>query len=128
MDPRTAAADWTASREHDLPFFNAPNETAGLWRLSLPQTAPVLALPHATYIEWHGALRWLWAPADAASALREAAQAVGGHATLFRPPVQATSELPVVFHPLPEVQQRIQRDLQKQFDPHGVFNTGRTGL
>jgi len=29
---------------------------------------------------------------------------------------------------LPAVQQRIQRELQQQFDPHGVFNTGRTGL
>jgi len=128
MDPRTAAADWTAGREHTLPFFNTPNEAACLWRLSLPQTAPVLILPYATYIEWHGALRWLWAPAEAAPALREAAQVVGGHATLFRAPVQATSEWPAVFHPLPAVQQRIQRELQKQFDPHGVFNTGRTGL
>jgi glycolate oxidase FAD binding subunit len=128
MDPRTAAADWTAGREHTLPFFKAPNDASCLWRLSLPQTAPVLALPYATYVEWHGALRWLWAPAEAAPALREAAQAVGGHATLFRAPVQATSEWPAVFHPLPAVQQRIQRELQKQFDPHGVFNTGRTGL
>jgi FAD/FMN-containing dehydrogenase len=37
-------------------------------------------------------------------------------------------EMPAVFHPLPAVQQRIQRELQQQFDPHGVFNTGRTGL
>jgi FAD/FMN-containing dehydrogenase len=29
---------------------------------------------------------------------------------------------------LPAVQQRIQRELQKQFDPHGVFNTGRLGI
>ena len=99
----------------------------GLWRVSLPQTAPVLNLPYASYIEWHGALRWLWAPAEAATQLREAAQAAGGHATLFRAPRQSAS-LPPVFHPLPEVQQRIQRELQKQFDPQGVFNTGRLGL
>jgi hypothetical protein len=29
---------------------------------------------------------------------------------------------------LSEVQQRIQRELQQQFDPMGVFNTGRAGL
>jgi glycolate oxidase FAD binding subunit len=128
MDNAQAAKDWQAGREQRLPFFQAPSPELCLWRLSLPQTAPVLMLPHATYIEWHGALRWLWAPAEAAPALREAAQVVGGHATLFRAPVQATSEWPAVFHPLPAVQQRIQRELQKQFDPHGVFNTGRTGL
>jgi FAD/FMN-containing dehydrogenase len=33
-----------------------------------------------------------------------------------------------VFSELPQVQQRIQRELQKQFDPHGVFNTGRLGI
>jgi beta-glucosidase-like glycosyl hydrolase len=33
-----------------------------------------------------------------------------------------------VFSELPVVQQRIQRELQKQFDPHGVFNTGRLGI
>ncbi len=33
-----------------------------------------------------------------------------------------------VSTPLDAVQQRIQRDLQKQFDPHGVFATGRMGI
>jgi len=30
--------------------------------------------------------------------------------------------------PLDAVQQRIQRELQKQFDPQGVFATGRMGI
>ena len=128
MDKAQTSADWAASREQTLDFFKAPSAAHGLWRLSLPQTAPVLDLPWAPYIEWHGGLRWLWAPLEAAAQLRAAAQAVGGHATLFRAPTQATGEMPAVFHPLPAVQQRIQRALQQQFDPHGVFNTGRTGL
>jgi hypothetical protein len=41
--------------------------------------------------------------------------------------LEAMGEMPAVFHPLPAVQQRIQRELQQQFDPHGVFNTGRGG-
>jgi glycolate oxidase FAD binding subunit len=127
MDQHTAAADWQAGREQSLAFFNAPSPELCLWRLSLPQTAPVLNLPYAPYIEWHGALRWLWAPASAHEDLRSAAQAAGGHATLFR---QATnmSTTPPVFHPLPLAQQRIQQALQQQFDPMGVFNTGRAGL
>ena len=127
MDNAEAAQDWRASAEQSLPFFDAPNPDACLWRLSVPQTAPVLDLPYATYIEWQGAQRWLWAPATAAVPLRELAQSVGGHATLFR--ASAThaelDKIAGVNTPLDAVQDRIQQQLQKQFDPKGVFATGR---
>ena len=128
MDPTQAKADWSACRDQRLPFFTPPAPDVALWRLSVPQTAPVLDLHCAPLIEWHGALRWLWAPLSAAAVLRAVAAQAGGHATLFRAPLQAPSEMPPVFSPLPAVQQRIQRELQKQFDQHGVFNTGRLGL
>ena len=127
MDNAEAAQDWRASAEQSLAFFDAPNPDACLWRLSVPQTAPVLDLPYATYIEWQGAQRWLWAPATAAVPLRELAQSVGGHATLFRASA-AHAELDKITGvntPLDAVQQRIQQQLQKQFDPKGVFATGR---
>lgn len=127
MDNAQAARDWQAGREQTLPFFTAPAPDLCLWRLSLPQTAPVLDVPYAVYVEWHGGLRWLWAPASAAHRLRQAAHAAGGHATLFRRPAGAEVSVPV-FSPLSDVQQRIQRELQHQFDPHGVFNTGRLGI
>jgi glycolate oxidase FAD binding subunit len=122
-----AAQDWRASGEQTLQFFDAPSPDACLWRLSVPQTAPVLDLPFASYVEWQGAQRWLWAPASAAVALRELAQSVGGHATLFRasaahPEVDKAAG---VNTPLDAVQQRVQQQLQKQFDPKGVFATGR---
>ena len=127
MNNAEAAQDWRASGEQTLPFFDAPSPDACLWRLSLPQTAPVLDLPYATYIEWQGAQRWLWAPATAAVPLRELAQSVGGHATLFR--ASAThaelDKIAGVNTPLDAVQDRIQQQLQKQFDPKGVFATGR---
>jgi glycolate oxidase FAD binding subunit len=128
MDTAQASIDWSACRDQSLPFFTPPAPDLALWRLSLPPTAPVLALPYAPLIEWQGALRWLWAPLSAAGELRAAAAQVGGHATVFRPPATALGDMPSVFSPLPAVQQRIQRELQKQFDPHGVFNTGRLGL
>ena len=130
MDTAEAAADWRASGEQTLQFFEPPSGELCLWRLSLPQTAPVLDLPYPPYIEWHGAQRWLWAPATAAAQLREAAQRVGGHATLFRASVLggASDKAVGVSTPLDAVQQRIQRELQKQFDPQGVFATGRLGL
>lgn len=139
MDNGQAAADWTACREQTLPFFNEPpatpadlsGQTLSLWRISVPQTAPAIAWPEAVgapFIEWHGGLRWVWAPARAGAALRAAAERVGGHVTLFR---HAARPLPAgfpVFTPLAPVHQRIQQQLQQQFDPDGVFNTKRLSI
>ncbi|MFN6407332.1 MAG: glycolate oxidase subunit GlcE [Limnohabitans sp.] len=127
MDADEAAQDWRASGDQAMPFFDAPAPDACLWRLSVPQTAPVLDLPFATYIEWQGAQRWLWAPAAAAFSIRTAAQAAGGHATLFRASAAHADadKLVGVNSPLDPVQQRIQQQLQQQCDPKGVFATGR---
>ncbi|MES2977478.1 MAG: glycolate oxidase subunit GlcE [Pseudomonadota bacterium] len=127
MDNAQAAQDWTACREQSLPFFaEAPDSQSCLWRLSVPQTAPALDLPWPQFIEWHGGLRWLWAPLSSASLLRERAAAAGGHASVFRrgPNCGVMNDVPA-FTPLPAVQQRIQSELQRQFDPAGVFRTGR---
>jgi glycolate oxidase FAD binding subunit len=129
MDNAQAAADWVACREQTLPFFaQPPSPGACLWRLSLPQTTPALDLPFEQLVEWHGALRWLWAPASAALQLRQVAEKAGGHATLFRraagAPADSSVEAPV-FTPLTPVQARIQHALKKQFDPAGIFNPGR---
>jgi glycolate oxidase FAD binding subunit len=130
MDKAEASQDWRASGEQTLQFFEPPSGELCLWRLSLPQTAPVLDLPYPQYVEWQGAQRWLWAPATAAAQLREATQGVGGHATLFRASLLggASDKAVGVNAPLDAVQQRIQRELQKQFDPQGVFATGRMGI
>ena len=130
MNKAEAGADWRASGEQTLQFFEPPSGELCLWRLSVPQTAPALDLPYAQYIEWQGAQRWLWAPATAADALRKAAQGVGGHASLFRASLLGgtTDKAVGVTAPLDAVHQRIQRELQKQFDPQGVFATGRMGI
>ena len=129
MENAQASADWNACREQTLPFFaQAPSPDACLWRLSVPQTTPALDLPFAQLIEWHGGLRWLWAPASSAAQLRQLAGQAGGHATLFRRAAGTpldTSVVTPVFTPLSPVQARIQRELKKQFDPAGVFNPGR---
>jgi glycolate oxidase FAD binding subunit len=136
MDASEGQADWKASGEHTLAFFTAPSEQDCLWRLSVPQTAPVLDVrvngtTCPQYIEWHGAQRWLWAPASAASQVREAAVKAGVHATLFRTSTASQQTLgdvdkqAGVYTPLNAVQQRIQNELKKQFDPAGIFNPGR---
>ena len=128
VEPAQAQADWRASGEQTLPFFTPPAPDHCLWRLSVPQTAPVLDLPYPAYIEWQGAQRWLWAPASAANALRQATQGVGGHATLFRASQGDADKSVGVFTPTSKVLLGLSRELQKQLDPAGVFQTGRMGL
>ena len=131
MDNAQAGPDWQACREQTLPFFEPPSADACLWRLSLPQTAPALEVPWAPFIEWQGAQRWMWAPASAGAQLRALAQQLGGHATLFRASRaggDADKHAAGTFTPLDAVQARIQGALQRQFDPAGVFATGRGGL
>jgi glycolate oxidase FAD binding subunit len=129
----SAAQDWQDCKDQRLPFFteSARSPDLALWRLSVPQTAPVLNLPDsasAALVEWHGAQRWVWAPLSAADALRRQALAVGGQATMFRRPSLASAATPVavpVFTPLDPVQQRIQQALKHEFDPAGLFGPRR---
>jgi len=129
LDNATAAPDWVACREHTLPFFaHVPVPGDALWRVSLPQTAPALALGghahDAQLVEWHGGQRWVWAPARLADALRTAVRAAGGHVTLFRPAVE-TDRTVGVFTPLSAPLAAIHRRLKAEFDPAGIFNPGR---
>jgi glycolate oxidase FAD binding subunit len=127
MDTREAAADWVALANQTLPFFQAPSGDQALWRLSLPPTTPVLDLPSPPLVEWHGGVRWLWAPIGQATALRELAHRMGGHVTLWRASqTGGTSDFQVGFQsPQSAALQAISKRLQAEFDPHGVFRTGR---
>ena len=127
QDEARVASDWLALREQTLPFFALQDDEC-LWRLSVPDTTPVLPVPPAgvgPLLEWGGALRWVKAPAMALAALRAAVAAVGGSTMLFRHAASAGDERPAVFEPLGEPLARIHRELKKQFDPHGIFNPGR---
>ncbi len=113
----SSAADWAACREQTLPWFNERGNR-DLWRLSVPQTAPVLDLPEPPFVEWHGGQRWVRAASADAERVRRAARAAGGHATLFRTersaPGQRTAAPDAVLA-------AIERRLQLAFDPAGVF-------
>lgn len=126
MDNAQAGPDWAACRDQTLPFFTAPSPELCLWRLSLPQTAPVLDLPFAQLVEWQGAQRWLWAPASAAAQIRAAVAAVQGHATLFRAGADGAPGVRRFDTESPALQTITQR-LRAAFDPHGIFNPGRMG-
>ena len=129
MDNAVAAPDWQACRDLRLPFFtNPPQPGMALWRLSVAQTAPVLNLPWPQLVEWHGGLRWLWAPLDAAASVREAATRAGGNATVFVSnyaySTRATAQFDA-FSALNSPLDAIHRRLKAEFDPVGIFNRGR---
>lgn len=124
----TTAAGWRACRDHQLPFFTRPAPDMALWRLSVAQTSPALDLPWPQFVEWHGALRWLWAPLSAANTLRDVAAKARGHATVFvaASTHQISDEATLdVFTPLQTPLDRIHKQLKAEFDPAGIFNRGR---
>ncbi|HLJ37074.1 MAG TPA: glycolate oxidase subunit GlcE [Steroidobacteraceae bacterium] len=112
-----AAADWWQQLRHapHTPFGSAPS----LWRLSLPSTAPPLALADPCLIEWGGALRW-YASDRPAAEVRRLATAAGGTALHWR-----GGEPGSRFHPLSAAVLDIHRRLKARFDPHGIFNQNR---
>jgi glycolate oxidase FAD binding subunit len=124
QDNAQVAADWQACRDQHLPWF-AERGGRDLWRLSVPQTAPVLDGPEAPLIEWHGGQRWFRAAPGEGGRLREIAARVGGHATLFAPGAGRAQPAVNRFTPLAPALDRIHRELKREFDPAGIFNRGR---
>lgn len=107
---------WDDLNEHRLAFFDS--ETP-LWRLSLPTASGDLALPGEQLIDWAGAQRWLKSEAPAEQ-IRQAARAVGGHASCF---TAGVCDSP--FQPLPAPLLHYHQRLKAQLDPQGIFNPGR---
>ena len=122
-----AAALWEALRDQRSAYFadaqRAVDAGGTLWRLSVPQVAPPLALPGPTLLEWGGAQRWCHGDLPA-ERVRAAAAAAGGHATALRTG-DAALRAAGVFAPLAAPLERIHRDLKRTFDPAGILNPGR---
>ncbi len=110
-------AYWDGLREHQLAFFAGDQP---LWRLSVAQTAPPIALGHPQLVEWGGGVRWVRGALETARA-REAAEKAKGHSILFRGGDRAAG----VFHPLAPALAKIHRRLKDAFDPAGILNPGR---
>ena len=94
--------------------------TGPLWRLSLPQTAPIPTLGEVLAWDWAGSQIWLRSDRHATE-IWQGASALGGHATLLR-----GAELGAeVFQPLAPAQLALHQRLKTAFDPAGVLNPGR---
>lgn len=107
---------WSDVREQRLPFFSGQ---APLWRVALPARASGLDLGREEFIEWNGMLRWIHSDRPP-EVVRARAEALGGHATLFR-----GGDRSGVFHPLQPALLDIHRRLKAEFDPAGILNPGR---
>ena len=128
VDAEQAARDWPACRDHQLPFFvQPPSPDAALWRLSVAPTTPALPGPWPTLVEWHGGLRWVWAPLSQSQTLHALAQAAGGHACVFRLPHGVVEAQGRHTPPSPAVL-TIQQRVKSAFDPFHVFNPGQWGF
>ncbi|MFZ3127361.1 MAG: glycolate oxidase subunit GlcE, partial [Rhodoferax sp.] len=86
---------------------------------------PVLSLPWPQLVEWHGGLRWVWAPVDAGAQLQAVAGVHGGHATLFVAPGAVSTGDTARFATQNPALMAIQRRLKDTFDPQGIFGPGR---
>ncbi|MHB8529393.1 MAG: glycolate oxidase subunit GlcE [Caulobacteraceae bacterium] len=106
---------WEDIRRMRLSVLAAPR----LWRLSVPRLAKI-EVPGEIAHDWAGAQRWLVTQAPA-EAVRGAARAARGHATLFRGARPGEE----VFEPLPAPLFDLHRRLKIALDPAGVFNPGR---
>jgi glycolate oxidase FAD binding subunit len=96
-----------------------------LWRISVPQTAPVLDLAWPQLVEWHGALRWLWAPVQAEAQVQVAAQQAGGSASIFVAARADEISAKATTTAKNTAQAAISQRLKESFDPQGIFNPAR---
>lgn len=122
------AADWQACREQRLPWFSDRAPQHALWRLSVPQAAPVLTLPAGIappLIEWHGGLRWVQAGHEHGSALQRMATDAGGSASLFIASSEGGTSAGSLFDAMSPALQAIHTRLREAFDPAGVFAASR---
>ena len=96
-----------------------------LWRISVPASrAPgvIQALGGDWLMDWAGGL--IWSSCEDAVAVRQAAEAAGGHAMLIRATEAMRAQVPALHPPAPGVA-ALEERVRRAFDPAGVFETGR---
>ena len=110
------------------------DDNVPLWRLSVPPASGAVAAARVaeaadvrTLFDWGGGLLWLAvddAPDAGEVAVRAAAAAVGGHATLVRAEAP-TRAARAVFQPQAAGLAALTTRIKRAFDPAGVLNPGR---
>ena len=99
-------------------------EMAALWRISAPASrAPevIETLGEGWLMNWAGGMIWA---GSGDAAVRQAAEAAGGHAMLVRAPEAMRANIPALHPPAPGVA-ALEARVRRGFDPAGVLETGR---
>jgi glycolate oxidase FAD binding subunit len=118
-----AVVFWQDLRERRLPFFfadPAQNETAAVWRVSLPPATPAFEqddLPGDCLIDWAGAQRWLKTDTPV-EVVQAAVEKLGGHAALYE-------KESAILAPLSPALAAVHGRVKNAFDPQGILNPGR---
>ena len=130
LHSQNSATFWRELRDAALITTDAP----AVWRLSVPPAAGAGVLAALEqgggegWLDWGGGLIW-WSCAaslEASAAVRAAAEATGGHATLVRADAALKAVVPA-FHPQPAGRAALSRRVREAFDPRGILNPGRMG-
>lgn len=126
-------AFWRAVRD-GVPFASTGAAERPLWRVSVAPgkgaqaaAAIVEAAGAQVYYDWAGGLIWaetLPSTDAGAAAVRRAAAAAGGHATLIRASAALRAALDV-FPPQEAGLAALTKRVKESFDPKGVLNPGR---
>jgi len=123
-DDEQAAAIWS-----DLRTLAPLDGARALWRVNVPPSAvcaviaAVRPLGAQWLLDWAGGLAWIGIDGEA-GAVRQAALAAGGHATLLRGNDADRAAIPA-FHPPAPGLAALEARVRRAFDPAGVFETGR---
>ena len=130
LHSKNSATLWREIR--DVQAF--ADDNGPLWRLSVPPASGAAVAVRVTdaadarvLFDWGGGLVWLGvngAPDAGETAVRAAAAAVGGHATLVRADAP-TRVARAVFQPQTAGLAALTERIKRAFDPAGVLNPGR---
>jgi len=133
LHTENSRAFWQEVR--DVMPLAAPGDQRTVWKISVaPQAGSGVletlsaSLPGSEgYLDWGGGLVWLAVDdpeTGAHEAVRAAAGAAGGHATLIRGSETLRAAIPVFHPPSPGVAALSAR-VKNSFDPVGILNPGR---
>jgi glycolate oxidase FAD binding subunit len=120
IDAKHSRDFWAQVREVEV-FHKDPRP---LWRVSVPPASGWRigqAVGGEAVYDWGGGL--VWALCEDAAAVRAAARAAGGHATLWRGAAQLAA-----FEPLDGPLAALTGRVKAAFDPDGILNPGRMGF
>lgn len=129
LAPPVAEGFWQGVRDQEDEFFQRARTAVSqsgqqgvtLWRVSVPPTTAPLALLGEQLIEWFGGQRWVCTPAPAA-AVHDVVARAGGHAQAVYTRQPGALVSGGTWSP---VTRRLHTQVQRAFDPQGVFDTGR---